>query len=154
MAGQAEPLRANTWYFTADPHIRNTIPIHSMNNLSRTVEAAGEQIIGRNNRGVTRSSLPGLQNNPEPVEVKMVATGDSSLKDWFTKCNPQNGGASQVSQNKAQGIVFLTDTQGQPKMQFTLTNCYPIHHGLESELSANANHLIVEHIRLMHEGIS
>lgn len=152
-AGQAEPLRANTWYLTVDPYVPNSKMIHTITNLSRTVEAAGEQIIGRNNKGVNRNSLPGLQNNPEPVELKVIADGDSSLKKWFTDCNPQGGGVSQVSQKKGQGIVFLTDTQGQMKMQFTIANCYPIHHGLEGELSAGANSLVVEHIRLMHEGI-
>lgn len=86
------------------------------------------------------------------ITVKVIATVDVDLYQWYQKCNEDMGDPRQWAQNRKTGSVVAYDQQGSEKARWNIVNCYPCKY-TGPTLTASGGDMANETIELVHEGI-
>jgi len=86
------------------------------------------------------------------ITVKVIATVDKDLYDWYKKCNEDMGVQRQWSQNRKTGSVVAYDQQNSEAARWNIENCYPVKY-TGPTLTASGGDMATETIELVHEGV-
>lgn len=86
------------------------------------------------------------------ITVKVIATVDKDLYDWYKKCNEDMGVQRQWSQNRKTGSVVAYDQQNNEAARWNIENCYPVKY-TGPTLTASGGDMATETIELVHEGV-
>uniref|UniRef100_UPI001177EC49 phage tail protein n=1 Tax=Calothrix rhizosoleniae TaxID=888997 RepID=UPI001177EC49 len=86
------------------------------------------------------------------ITVKVIATVDKDLYDWYKKCNEDMGIQRQWSQNRKTGSVVAYDQQNKEAARWNIANCYPVKY-TGPTLTASGGEMATETIELVHEGV-
>jgi phage tail-like protein len=86
------------------------------------------------------------------ITLKVIATDDIDLYQWYQKCNEDMGDPRQWAQNRKTGSVVAYDQQGSEKARWNIVNCYPCKY-TGPTLTASGGDMANETIELVHEGV-
>lgn len=147
MAG--EFLTACKFYFEADGITEKVIKEISGLGVEST---PAQEVHGSTKQGrATRQATPTIAKFTN-VSIKVIATSDKDLYDWYEKCNKNMGESSQWNSNRKAGSVTAYDQAGSPQARWEIINCYPCKY-TGPTLTASAGDMANETIELVHEGI-
>lgn len=147
MAG--EYLTACKFYFEADgitdKFIKEISGLGVENTPAQEIHGSGKG--ARINRQATPTVVKFTN-----VTIKLIATDDVDLYDWYQKCNEDMGDPRQWAQNRKSASVVAYDQQGGEKARWNILNCYPCKY-TGPTLTASGGDMANETIELVHEGI-
>ena len=86
------------------------------------------------------------------ITLKVIATDDVDLYQWYQKCNEDMGDPRQWAQNRKTGSVVAYDQQGSEKARWDIVNCYPCKY-TGPTLTASGGDMANETLELVHEGV-
>ena len=86
------------------------------------------------------------------ITLKVIATDDVDLYQWYQKCNEDMGDSRQWAQNRKTGSVVAYDQQGSEKARWNIVNCYPCKY-TGPTLTASGGDMANETVELVHEGV-
>lgn len=86
------------------------------------------------------------------ITLKVIATVDKDLYEWYQKCNEDMGAPRQWAQNRKSGSVVAYDQQGNEQARWNIVNCYPCKY-TGPTLTASGGDMANETIELVHEDI-
>lgn len=150
--GAAEELLVSCkFYFEADGLSEKMIL--EVSGLTSETPAAGADTVLGSTKGAKnlRQATP-TQVKFSPVTVKIVATNNKDLYQWYEDCNKNAGGASSWSDNRKTASVVVYDQAATEQARWDLENCYPTKYE-GPQLQANSNDIANETITIVHEGI-
>ena len=150
--GIAEEVLVNCrFYFEADG-ITDKMILEVSGLTSETPAAGGDSVMGSGKKAVVvRQAAPTVVKF-EPVTVKIVATSNKDLYDWYEDCNKNSGGKSDWDQNRKTASIVVYDQSATEQARWDIDNCYPTKYE-GPQLEANSNDVANETITITHEGI-
>lgn len=86
------------------------------------------------------------------ITLKLIATVDTDLYDWYKKCNEDMGVSRQWSQNRKTGQVVAYNQKNEVAARWNIENCYPVKY-TGPTLTASGGDMANETIELVHEGV-
>jgi phage tail-like protein len=87
------------------------------------------------------------------VTVKIVATTDLALYEWYSDCNNNNGGGNKWgSTTRKEASISVYDQSGKMRARWEIVNAYPTKYE-GPKLEAGGSDVANETITLVHEGI-
>ena len=148
----AELLTACRFYFEADGVAEKLVL--EVAGLSVESPVAGDGgVHGSGKSGVrVRQATPTVEKFSN-VTVKMVATTDVDLYEWYKNCNTNDGGASAWDSNRKAASVSAYDQAGNMQARWELVNAYPCKYEGPSFTAGDSN-MANETLELVHEGIT
>lgn len=147
MAG--EYLTACKFYFEADQITDKFIKEISGLGIENT---PAQEIHGSSKGGrITRQATPTVVKFTN-ITLKVIATVDKDLYDWYQKCNEDMGDARSWAQNRKTASVVAYDQQTNEQARWNILNCYPCKY-TGPTLTASGGDMANETIELVHEGI-
>lgn len=150
--GQAEELLVSCrFYFEADG-LTDKMILEVSGLSSETPAAGGDKVLGSGKNAVNMRQAAPTRVKFSPVTVKVVATTNKDLYEWYEKCNKNDGGKSEWTGNRKGASIVVYDQSSEEKARWNLTNCYPTKYE-GPKLEAGANDVANETITLVHEGI-
>ncbi|MGB3637129.1 MAG: phage tail protein [Rivularia sp. (in: cyanobacteria)] len=87
------------------------------------------------------------------ITLKVIATVDTDLYQWYKKCNEDMGVQRQWSQNRKTGSVVAYNQQNQEAARWNIEYCYPVKY-TGPTLTASGGDMATETIELVHEGVA
>ncbi|MBD2296365.1 phage tail protein [Anabaena sphaerica FACHB-251] len=151
MASTDELLVSCRFYFEA-PGLQDK-QIMEVSGLSAENPAAGgDKVLGSGKNAVNLRQAAPTQVKFTPVVIKVVATTNKDLYQWYEDCNKNDGGASQWKDNRKEASVTVYDQAGTMKARWELLNAYPTKYE-GPKLEASSNDVANETITLVHEGL-
>jgi phage tail-like protein len=139
------------FYFEADG-ITDKMILEVGGLSSETPAAGGDKVLGSTRDAkVLRQATP-TQVKFSPVTVKVVATNNKDLYQWYEDCNRNQGGASQWSSNRKTASIVVYDQASTEQARWNLSNCYPTKYE-GPKLEAGSNDVANETITIVHEGL-
>ena len=145
----AEFLTACKFYFEADGITEKVIKEISGLGVEST---PAQEVHGSSRGGVaTRQATPTVAKFTN-VTIKVIATSDKDLYDWYEKCNKNMGDASQWSSSRKNGSVTAYDQSNQAQARWEIQRCYPCKY-TGPTLTASGGDMANETVELVHEGI-
>ncbi|MEC4814789.1 MAG: phage tail protein [Scytonema sp. PMC 1069.18] len=149
MPGQQEFLASCLFYFEADGINEKFIKEVSGLGVENT---PAQEVHGSTKGGkIMRQATPTVVKFTN-ITLKMVATADKDVYDWYKKCNEDMGTPRQWSGNRKTGSVTAYNQQLQALARWNIRNCYPIKY-TGPTLTASSGDMATETIELVHEGI-
>lgn len=150
--GTPEYLTSAGWYFTCDGVVNERRSIASITGLSMEVPALAGEAVGQSYGYVDFQSKPGGFAKYPNIVIKVVATAERDLYDWFWATNPIEGGMSLWNIKKYDATVTALNAKGQPVVRFEIRQCYPCKYSaaefdVKSELAYESFELV--HTRWM-----
>ncbi|MEL6778838.1 MAG: phage tail protein [Cyanobacteria bacterium J06597_16] len=147
----AELLTACRFYFEADGVSEKSIL--EVSGLSVESPVAGDGgVHGSGKKGVrVRQATPTAEKFSN-VTVKVVATTDVDLYDWYKNCNTNDGGSSEWTSNRKASSISAYDQAGGIQARWELVNAYPCKYEGPSFTAGDSN-MANETLELVHEGI-
>lgn len=147
MAG--EFLTACKFYFEADGITEKVIK--EISGLS--VEATPAQEVHGSSKGglATRQATP-TRAKFTNVTVKVIATTDRDLYQWYEDCNKNMGEGSSWRNKRRAGSVSAYDQSNQMQARWEIVNCYPCKYAGPT-FTASSGDMANETVELVHEGI-
>lgn len=139
------------FYFEADG-ITDKMILEVSGLSSETPAAGGDKVLGSGKGAKNLRQAAPTQVKFSPVTVKIVATTNKDLYEWYEKCNKNEGGESQWSQNRKGASVVVYDQAGKEQARWNLKNSYPTKYE-GPKLEAGSGDVANETITLVHEGI-
>lgn len=112
-----------------------------------TQEAHGVSKGGR----LTRQVAPSLVKFTN-ITIKVIATRDKDLYDWFSACNKNYNEGSSWAANRMEASVTAYDQGGAQQARWEILNTYPCKY-VGPTLTASSGDMANETIELVHEGI-
>jgi phage tail-like protein len=149
---QDELLVNCRFYFEADGLTDKMIL--EVNGLSAESPPAGSNgVFGSSKDGkVMRQPTPTTVKT-NPVTVKVVATTNMDLFEWYSACNLNMGGTGSTwAENLRACSISVYNQAGEMKARWEIQNAYPSKYE-GPNLTASGNDLANETITLQHEGI-
>ncbi|MEL6352676.1 MAG: phage tail protein [Cyanobacteria bacterium J06627_28] len=148
----AELLTACRFYFEADGVSEKLVL--EVAGLSVESPVAGDGgVHGSGKSGVRiRQATPTVEKFSN-VTVKMVATTDVDLYDWYKNCNTNDGGSSAWDSNRKASSISAYDQAGNIQARWELVNAYPCKYEGPSFTASDSN-MANETLELVHEGIT
>ncbi len=145
----AEFLTGCKFYFEADGITEKVIK--EVSGLS--VESTPAQDVHGSSKGgkSTRQATPTVAKFTN-VSIKVIATSDKDLYDWYEKCNKNMGDASQWKSTRKSGSITAYDQSNAPQARWEMLNCYPCKYAGPT-FTASGGDMANETIELVHEGI-
>lgn len=140
------------FYFEADG-ITDKMILEVSGLTSETPAAGGDKVLGSGKNAVNLRQATPTQVKFSPVVVKVVATNNKDLYDWYEKCNKNQGGASEWSSNRKGASVVIYDQSSSEQARWNLVNSYPTKYE-GPKLEAGSNDVANETITLVHEGLT
>lgn len=148
---EAELLTACRFYFEADGLTEKQIL--EVAGLSVESPVAGDGGVHGSTKGAVkvRQATPTSEKFAN-VTVKLVATTDMDLYEWYKNCNTNDGGKSDWTSNRKDASVSAYDQAGDMKARWELKMSYPCKYEGPSFTAADTN-MANESLELVHEGI-
>ena len=148
---EGELLTACRFYFEADQVSEKQIL--EVGGLSVESPVAGDGgVLGSGKGGVkTRQATPTSEKFSN-VTVKLVATTDLDLYQWYKDCNTNDGGSSDWASNRRAASVSAYDQAGDMKARWEIKNAYPCKYE-GPQFTAGDNNMANETLEIVHEGI-
>jgi phage tail-like protein len=146
-----ELLTACRFYFEADGVTEKQIL--EVAGLSVESPVAGDGgVLGSGKKGVKLRQATPTSEKFTNVTVKVVATTDKDLYEWYKNCNTNDGGASDWQSNRKAASVSAYDQAGSIQARWEVINAYPCKYEGPSFTSGDSN-MANETVELVHEGI-
>ncbi|MDY6785664.1 MAG: phage tail protein [Cyanobacteriota bacterium] len=146
-----ELLTACRFYFEADGVTEKQIL--EVGGLSVESPVAGDGgVLGSGKKGVKLRQATPTSEKFTNVTVKVVATTDKDLYEWYKNCNTNDGGASDWQSNRKAASVSAYDQAGGIQARWEVVNAYPCKYEGPSFTSGDGN-MANETIELVHEGV-
>ena len=150
--GAPDELLVNCrFYFEADG-LSDKLIMEVSGLTSETPAAGGDKVLGSGKQAVNLRQATPTQVKFSPVTVKIVATNNKDLYQWYEDCNKNAGGQNQWSSNRKTASVVVYDQSASEQARWNLENCYPTKYE-GPKLEAGSNDVANETITLVHEGI-
>ncbi|MDJ0713764.1 MAG: phage tail protein [Prochloraceae cyanobacterium] len=149
-SGVGELLTGCKFYLEADG-ISDKL-ILEVSGLSVESKVAGEKVSGSGRGGQKLRQATPTSETFEHLKIKVAATVDLDLYDWYKNCNDNAGGASQWASNRKALSVSAYNQAGEMKARWEVVNCYPCKYS-GPEFKSEDENLANETIECTHEGI-
>lgn len=131
----------------------NDLPIYEISGLSvECPPASGNKVLGSKSAGKRERLNVPTSEKYNNVTIKLAASADTSLFDWYRSCNNNDGGGSNVLANKDQVGIVAMDADDKEVAEWVLKEAYPIKYEGPSFKAADEE-LANETIELCHLGI-
>jgi phage tail-like protein len=155
MADKTEFLTVSSFWFEC-PKLEGKRSIAEVSGLSIEVKAAaGLETVAVLQKGQSvRQGKPTGPATFQNIKIKVVATGQDDLYQWFIKTNPPNQG--QKSEWDMKGVnasVKSYNAGNEESAIWEITACYPTKYGGPS-FKAGDGGLAFEEFELVHNGIA
>lgn len=147
----AELLTACRFYFEADGIAEKQILEVGGLSVESPVAASGG-VLGSGKGGSRLRQATPTSEKFTNVKVKVVATTDKDLYEWYKNCNTVDKGASQWKSNRKAASVTAYDQAGSMQARWEVVNAYPCKYEGPSFTSGDSN-MANETLELVHEGI-
>jgi phage tail-like protein len=145
----AEFLTASKFYFEAQGIERKIIKEVSGLGVEST---PAQEVHGSSLGGVaTRQATPTVAKFTN-ITLKLIATTDLDLYQWYANCNKNMGDASTWEKNRKLGSVSVYDQSNKMQARWEIKLCYPCKY-TGPTLTASSGDMATETIELVHEGI-
>ncbi|WP_218079688.1 phage tail protein [Anthocerotibacter panamensis] len=119
---------------------------------SENPAAGGDKVLGSSKNAINLRQAAPTRVKFSPVTIKIVATTNKDLYQWYANCNKNEGGQSDWTSNRKASSISVYDQAGTMKARWELLNSYPTKYE-GPKLEAGANDVANETITLVHEGI-
>lgn len=147
----AELLTACRFYFEADQIAEKQIL--EISGLSVESPVAGDGGVHGSSKGGARIRQATPTNEKfSNVTVKLVATTDVDLYNWYKECNTNDAGSSSWESNRKASSVSAYDQSGTMQARWEIKNSYPCKYEGPS-FSAGDTNMANETLEIVHEGI-
>jgi phage tail-like protein len=147
----AEFLTSSKFYFEADGITEKMISEISGLSSDSPVSGGGEPLGSGKNGVKIRQATPGTEKF-ENLTVKIIATNEKDLYEWYQKCCKNDGGKSSWTGNRKASSVTAYDQAGSMQARWEIVNSYPCKY-VGPTLSATSGDMANETVELVHEGI-
>lgn len=145
----AEFLTAAKFYFNADGIEEKVIKEVSGLGVEST---PAQEVHGSSKKGMqTRQATPTVSKFTN-ITLKLVATMDKDLYQWYEDCNKNMGEQSDWKSKRKGGSVSVYNQAGEEQARWDIVNCYPCKY-TGPTLTASSGDMATETIELVHEGI-
>lgn len=151
MAAQDEVLVGCRFYYEADG-LTDKMVMEVSGLSSETPAAGGDKVLGSGKQALNMRQAAPTRVKFAPVTVKVVATTNKDLYQWYEKCNKNEGGKSDWSSNRKASSITVYDQGGDMKARWEIVNSYPTKYE-GPKLEAGNTDVATETITLVHEGI-
>ena len=150
--GAPDELLVNCrFYFEADG-LTDKMILEVSGLTTETPAAGGDKVLGSGKQAVNLRQATPTRVKFSPVTVKIVATNNTDLYQWYQDCNKNSGGGNQWDSNRKTASVTVYNQAGNEAARWNLENCYPSKYE-GPKLEAGSNDVANETITLVHEGI-
>ena len=150
--GQTDELLVNCrFYFEADG-LTDKMILEVSGLSSETPAAGGDKVLGSGKQAMNLRQAAPTRVKFSPVTVKIVATSNKDLYQWYEDCNKNSGGQSFWSENRKTASIVVYDQSAVEQARWNLDNCYPSKYE-GPKLEAGSNDVANETITIVHEGI-
>lgn len=139
------------FYFEADG-LTDKMVLELSGLSSESPAAGGDKVLGSGKQAVNLRQAAPTRVKFSAVTVKVVATTNKDLYQWYEDCNNNNGGQTKWSENRKACSVSVYDQGGKMQARWEMQNAYPTKYE-GPKLEAGANDVANETITLVHEGI-
>jgi phage tail-like protein len=145
-------LLSNTRYMWEAEGL-DAIPIYQVEGLGSEVAIQGDKTVGSGKGGMgIRQATPAGRETFSKVTLKLYATNEKQLFDWYRACINNEGRGSDWQANRKASSVTVYDQGGDMQARWEMTNTIPHKYELAS-LKVDDQQLLLETIVLYHEGI-
>ncbi len=120
---------------------------------SETPAAGGDKVLGSTKGAKNLRQAAPTQVKFSPVTVKIVATNNTDLYQWYADCNKNTGGESTWDSNRKAASIVVYDQSAKEQARWELKLAYPTKYE-GPKLEAGSNDVANETITLVHEGIN
>lgn len=145
----AEFLTACKFYFEADGLTNKSVKEVGGLGVENT---PAQEVHGSSKSGkLTRQATPTVVKFTN-ITVKVIATVDIDLYQWYQKCNEDMGDARKWEANRKSCSIVAYDQNGSEKARWNIKNCYPCKY-TGPTLTASGGDMATETIELVHEGV-
>ncbi|MBD1924307.1 phage tail protein [Microcoleus sp. FACHB-831] len=154
MADKTEFLTTSSFWFEC-PKLDGKRAISEISGLSITVKAAaGQETVAVMTKGASmRQAKPTGPATYEEITVKVVATGQDDLYQWFIKTNPPNQGEkSEWDMKGINATVKSYNAANEETAIWEIEACYPTKYGGPS-FKAGDGGLAYEEFKLTHNRV-
>lgn len=151
MAAQEELLVNCRFYFEADG-LTDKMVLELGGLSSENPAAGGEKVLGSSKSAINLRQAAPTRVKFAPVTVKVVATNNRDLYEWYAACNKNEGGAADWQANRKAASISVYDQAGTMQARWELVNSYPTKYE-GPKLEAGSNDVANETITLVHESI-
>jgi phage tail-like protein len=152
MATEGDEVLVNCrFYFEADGLTDKQI-LEVSGLSSETPAAGGDKVLGSAKKAINLRQATPTRAKFTQVNVKLVATTNTDLYQWYEDCNKNDGGDSTWASNRKAASVSVYDQSGAIKARWELRNSYPTKYE-GPKLEAGSNDVANETLTLVHEGI-
>ncbi len=149
MPGQQEHLASCLFYFEADGITEKSIKEVSGLGVENT---PAQEVHGSTKNGqIFRQATPTVVKFTN-ITLKLVATADKDIYQWYEDCNEDMGTPRQWMQKRKGGYVTAYNQQLQALARWEIKMCYPVKY-TGPTLTASSGDMATETIELVHEGI-
>jgi phage tail-like protein len=140
------------FYFEADG-LTDKMVLELSGLSSESPAAGGDKVLGSGKQAVNLRQAAPTRVKFSPVTVKIVATTNKDLYQWYADCNSNNGGQTKWKDNRKACSVSVYDQGGKMQARWELQNAFPTKYE-GPKLEAGATDVANETIVLVHEGVS
>jgi phage tail-like protein len=148
----AAELLTNTRYYWEAEGI-DMLQIYQVEGLSSEVAIQGDKTVGSGKGGIgNRQATPAGRETFNKVTLKLYATNEKQLFDWYRACINNEGKGSDWQANRKASSVSVYDQGGDMQARWEMTNSIPQKYELSS-LKVDDQQLLLETIIIYHEGI-
>jgi len=139
------------FYFEADG-LTDKMVLELSGLSSESPAAGGDKVLGSGKQAVNLRQAAPTRVKFSPVTVKIVATTNKDLYQWYEDCNSNNGGQTKWKDNRKACSVSVYDQGGKMQARWELQNAFPTKYE-GPKLEAGATDVANETITLVHEGV-
>ena len=148
---EAELLTACRFYFEADGLAEKQI-LEVSGLSAESPPAADAGITGSGKGGGQQLMAVPTRVKFTKLTLKLVATTDIDLYQWYQECNPPEGGSSSWKSNRKNASVSAYNQAGQIKARWEVQQCYPCKYEGPS-FKADDGNMANETLEIVHQGI-
>lgn len=153
MPEQQEVLVNCRFYFEASPGVTEKMILEVSGLSAESPAAGGDKVLGSTKNAINLRQAAPTRVKFSPVTVKIVATTDKALYEWYWNCNRNEGGKnSWASDNRKDASISVYDQAGEIKARWDLVKAFPTKYE-GPKLEAGGTEVANETITLVHEGI-
>lgn len=125
--------------------------VSKVGGLKRTTEVVSHRDGAVHNHSF---KAPG-RTNFEPITLERGVTHDPEFEEWANKMwavNAEAGAHMALKSFRKDIYIEVLNEAGDKAMGFTVYRCWVSEYQAMSDLDANANAVLIEHLRIEHEG--
>ncbi|HAZ44413.1 MAG TPA: phage tail protein [Cyanobacteria bacterium UBA11369] len=153
MADKQEILVNCRFYFEASPGIEQKMILEVSGLSAESPAAGGDKVLGSGKGAINLRQAAPTQVKFTPVTVKVVATTDLDIYNWYAACNKNDGGKNEWSDNnRKEASITVYDQAGTQKARWEIVKAFPTKYE-GPKLEAGGSDVANETITVVHEGI-